>query len=163
MNKPKYVIVVGLDYSRASERALDEAFALGCSKHGVQMHVVNVRSAPEETTAPNEPVLPPWEYWAAELRDFVARKAAAFQATEGRAPFQHVYTHQRLNDPAHQITQLATDVEADLVVVGTHDWHGVSRPMPGSVAEAVTRLAPCPVLVVHRKVPPSSAPATRPT
>ena len=109
-DRPKYVIVVGLDHSSASERALHEAFALGCTKHGVQMHVVNVRSALDETTAPNEALLPPWENRAAELREYVARKAAAFEATKGRAPFQNVHTHQRMNDPAHQMSQLATDV-----------------------------------------------------
>ena len=161
MTKPKYVIVVGIDYSAASERALDEAFALACSKHGVQLHVANVRAAPSEpaASAAEAPGPPPFRYWANELREFVARKAATFQATAGVTPFQHLHTHQRLNDPAHELAQLAADVDADLVVVGTHDWHGGSPPTLGSVAEAVTRLAPCPVLVVRRKaaLPPPAA------
>ncbi len=77
-------------------------------------------------------------------------------------PFQHLYTHQRSNDPAHELAQLAADVEADLVVVGTHDWHGVTRLVLGSVAEAVTRLAPCPVLVVRRKAVPPPVPVIQP-
>jgi len=163
MNKAKYVIVVGVDYSTASERALDEAFTVACSKHGAQLHVVNVRAPLDEATAAN--ALPPWDYWAAELREYVARQAAAFEATAGVAPFPHLYTHQRMNDPARELAQLAAAVEADLVVVGTHGWHGVSQPTAGSVAEAITRLAPCPVLVVRRKsVPgPGSARFTPPS
>ncbi|HEY3256370.1 MAG TPA: universal stress protein, partial [Polyangiaceae bacterium] len=91
-----------------------------------------------------------------------ARKVAAFEATAGQAPSQHIHTHQRMTDPAEEITRLAADVEADLVVVGSHDWHGgVPRLMLGSVAEAVTRLAPCPVLVVRRKGVAAPLPATR--
>lgn len=160
MNKPKYVIVVGIDYTAASERALSEAFALATTKHGVQLHIANVRpTVGTEMVFQGAPVPPPaWQDWAKELREYVARQVAAFQASAGVAPFQHLYTHQRMNDPAHELAQLAADVDADLVVVGTHDWQGVSHFLLGSVAEAVTRLAPCPVLVVRRKaVPPSMA------
>ncbi|HEY0464523.1 MAG TPA: universal stress protein [Polyangiaceae bacterium] len=153
MTKPKYVIVVGIDYSAASERALDEAFALGSAKYGVQLHVVNVRSEPLEAAASTDESrpLPPWRYWASELQEYVARKVAAFQVTAQATPFEHLHTHQRMNDPAQELAQLATTVDADLIVVGAHDWYGAARPTPGSVAETVTRLAPCPVLVVRRK------------
>ena len=161
MNKRKYVIVVGVDYSAASERALNEAFALAHTKHGAQLHIVNVRATPDESIAASGEVapLPPLEYWAAELREYVARRAAAFEATASVAPLPHLYTHQAMNDPAQEITRLAANVDADLVVVGTHEWHGVPRAL-GSVAEAVTRLAPCPVLVVRRKGRPNFATAT---
>lgn len=164
MTHPKYVIVVGLDYSAASERALDEAFSLGCTKHGVQLHVANVRAAPNQPAAsPEEPTAAlPFRYWASELREFVARKVAAFQATAGVTPFQHLYTHQRLSDPAQELAQLAADVRADLLIVGTHDWHGAAGPTLGSVAEAVTRLAPCPVLIARRTAVPPPAPAIQP-
>ena len=39
--------------------------------------------------------------------------------------------------------------EADLVVMGTHGRHGVSRAVLGSVAEGVLRISSCPVLVVR--------------
>lgn len=39
--------------------------------------------------------------------------------------------------------------EADLIVMGTHGRHGVSRAVLGSVAEGVLRMSSCPVLVVH--------------
>ncbi|HYQ04745.1 MAG TPA: universal stress protein [Polyangiaceae bacterium] len=161
MHTPQYVIVVGIDYTAASERALDEALALATTKRRAQLHIVNVRPqfvGENETPA----TLPPWQLWATELREYVSRKMAAFQATARAASFNQFYTHQRMNDAAHEIAQLAADVEADLVVVGTHDWHGSSRPTLGSVAEAVTQLAPCPVLVVRRKAVPLPIPVIRP-
>ena len=170
MNLPKYVIVVGIDYSMASERALDEAFTVASTKLGAQLHIVNVRApfvaANVASVASEAPVPhPPWQDWADELREYVARKVAAFEASARVAPFRHLYTHQRMNDPAHELAQLAADVEADLLVVGTHDWQGTSRSSRltlGSVAEAVTRLAPCPVLVVRRKAVPPPEPAIQP-
>lgn len=158
---PQYVIVVGIDYTAASERALDEALTLATTKRRVRLHIVNVRppfGGENETPA----TLPPWQLWATELREYVARKVVAFQATAGATPLHQLYTHQRMNDAAHEIAQLAADVEADLVVVGSHDWNGTSRSTFGSVAEAVTRLAPCPVLVVRRKLVPQSMPVIQP-
>jgi nucleotide-binding universal stress UspA family protein len=49
---------------------------------------------------------------------------------------------------ARAIVTYARDQGADLIVVGTHGRTGVSRVLMGSVAEAVARLAPCPVLTV---------------
>ena len=49
---------------------------------------------------------------------------------------------------ARAIVTYARDQGADLIVVGTHGRTGVSRVLMGSVAEAVARLAPCPVLIV---------------
>lgn len=47
------------------------------------------------------------------------------------------------------MTDFAERVNADLIVVGTHGRNGIQRLMLGSVAEKVTRLAPCSVLVVR--------------
>ncbi|HEX4475373.1 MAG TPA: universal stress protein, partial [Polyangiaceae bacterium] len=58
-------------------------------------------------------------------------------------------THLRMTDATRAIVQLAVDIEADLVVVGTHSRSGLARFLLGSVAEGVVRLAPCPVLVVR--------------
>jgi hypothetical protein len=54
------------------------------------------------------------------------------------------------------------DVEADLVVVGTHGRRGLTRLMLGSVAEGTVRLAPCPVLVVRPKAVPAAVPTIQP-
>jgi len=59
---------------------------------------------------------------------------------------------------AQQIIRYARDNAIRLIVVGTHGRSGVSRAVLGSVAQSVTRLAPCPVLTV----PPSAIAASRP-
>jgi nucleotide-binding universal stress UspA family protein len=44
---------------------------------------------------------------------------------------------------------LAKELEANLIVMGCRGRHGIRRIIDGSVSDAVTRHAPCPVLVVH--------------
>ncbi len=47
------------------------------------------------------------------------------------------------------LCELASDKEADLIVLGTHGLTGVTRLLLGSVAERVIRHAPCSVMVVR--------------
>jgi universal stress protein A len=48
-----------------------------------------------------------------------------------------------------QIIEMAREVKADLIVMGSHGRTGLSHVIIGSVAEAVVRHAYCPVLVVR--------------
>jgi nucleotide-binding universal stress UspA family protein len=47
-----------------------------------------------------------------------------------------------------EITKRGRDIDADLIVVGTHGRTGIAHAMLGSVAERVVRRASCPVLTV---------------
>lgn len=63
-----------------------------------------------------------------------------------------------METPGGRLGELVADEargwEADLVVVGTHGRHGMSRVLLGSGAEQVLRLAPVPVLAVRAGEPP---------
>jgi nucleotide-binding universal stress UspA family protein len=48
-----------------------------------------------------------------------------------------------------EINALAKEVEADLIVIGTHGRRGLARALLGSVAENVIRTSTVPVLVIH--------------
>lgn len=50
--------------------------------------------------------------------------------------------------PATAIISWAAAKQVQLIIIGTHGRHGVTRFMMGSVAERVLREAPCAVLVV---------------
>jgi hypothetical protein len=58
---------------------------------------------------------------------------------------------------AEQLAALADEIDARLVVVGTHGRRGFRRVVLGSVAEKTVRLAPCPVLVARPLVEPTTA------
>jgi nucleotide-binding universal stress UspA family protein len=55
--------------------------------------------------------------------------------------------------PAREIVRYARGHGIDLVVMGTHGRTGFSHALLGSVAEAVVRRAPCPVLTIPAGTP----------
>jgi nucleotide-binding universal stress UspA family protein len=48
-----------------------------------------------------------------------------------------------------QINHVADEIDADLVVIGTHGRRGLARALLGSVAENVVRTARRPILTIH--------------
>ena len=48
-----------------------------------------------------------------------------------------------------EINRVAGEIEADLVVIGTHGRRGLARALLGSVAEKVVRTAHCPVTLIR--------------
>jgi hypothetical protein len=62
-----------------------------------------------------------------------------------------VHSHLRVGAPVREILQLASDLEADVLVIGTHDAKGFERLLLGSIAEVIARTAPCAVLVARKR------------
>ncbi len=54
-------------------------------------------------------------------------------------------------DPGHEIVRVAEELNADLIVLGTHGYSGWKRFTIGSVAEFVFRHAPCAVFTIRPK------------
>ena len=55
-------------------------------------------------------------------------------------------------NPWVEIIRLAKEQQVDYIVMGTHGRRGVSRLLLGSIAEAVLRRAPCPVITLKHAV-----------
>jgi universal stress protein A len=77
---------------------------------------------------------------------------------EGPDLSQPVTVQLREGDAAAEILQEAVEAGADLIVMGSHGRTGLGHLLLGSVAEAVLRRAPCPVLTVKN---PPARPANR--
>ena len=164
MTDSKYVILVGADYSPASDLALQSALEFAASKTHVELHVVNVRPTTfySARSLDIDPQTPTLQEATATLNAYVAVQVTVYQDQNPAAPFAKLFTHLREDEAGPQIAQLAADLEADLVVVGTHRRHGFERLLLGSVAEVVMRLSPCPVLVVRPKAIPAPVPTIEP-
>jgi len=67
------------------------------------------------------------------------------------APDENVRVEHRLieGNEAETILEVAEDVGAGLIIMGTHGRGGLSRLLMGSVAEQVVRKAKCPVLTLR--------------
>lgn len=147
-----YVVVVGVDYSETGELALERAFQMAREHAAFQPHVVHVASnyGPAlRVDVGHDAYALSIDEAVKQLDEYVHRRLDAYTQKHGTPLFQRVCAHQRAGAPAEEIAQLASDLEADMVVVGTHGRRGVRHLLLGSVAEGVVRMAPCPVLVVR--------------
>lgn len=133
-------VLVPLDFSEISKLALSEARKL--VNHTGDLHLVHV-------LAPLHPIAPA-VVW--ETIDENARRRSVVEALEQTARehgCEGAKVHVRTGDPGRQISELAEEIGADIVVIPTHGRTGFSRLLLGSVTERVIRLAPCSVLVVR--------------
>jgi nucleotide-binding universal stress UspA family protein len=150
-----YVVVVGVDYSKTGDLAFQHAFEIAANHPVSELHVINVVHV---VVATDEFGFTPLMAYASmtvqeakeDLEQHVQRKLIEFRAKlRPQASTPRVISHVRIEAPAQEIAQLASDMAANLVVVGTNGRRALSRLVLGSVAEVVVRLAPCPVLVVR--------------
>jgi nucleotide-binding universal stress UspA family protein len=63
----------------------------------------------------------------------------------------HFLAHVRIGKPAEELLQLAVDVGADLIIVGSKGLTGLERLVLGSVSEKIVREAKCTVEVARPK------------
>ena len=134
-------IVLALDGSDPSGRAIPVAEALA-KQSGGRIDVAYVREivggrGGVHTVHVDEDTL------EQKVEGQVAALSDAGIATE-----LHRYTA-NVGGPAHQIAELAEQVGADLIVVGTREPSWLARLLGLSVSGGVTRRAHCDVLVVH--------------
>ncbi len=143
--QPVSNILVAVDFSENSDRALEAAIAYA-SKFGAHIEIVHAFENSLPAVYLPGSSSPDME----SVSD--ARKAAKAMLERERKKAQaaglEVSTHLAEVPAATAITQLAEEISADLLVVGTHGHAGLSRLMMGSVAEHTVRRAPCSVLVV---------------
>jgi nucleotide-binding universal stress UspA family protein len=155
----RITIVVGVDFSKTGDLAVERALELGFERGNADVHLVNIvrtYGAGVQLELPGSPGFSSMSLGdaAEQLRLYAQHHLEGYQTAHQPSPKAsslRVITHVRLDAPAEEIAQLAADLAADLVVVGTHGRRGLSRVLMGSVAEGVVRLAPCAVLVVRPK------------
>ena len=134
-------ILVGYDETPGSQRALERAATLAKALEAklVVTSVTPLMVSIGRSGGPIDPTDPP-EKHAQELE-------AARQYLEGQgvqADYQPA-----VGEPADAIVQLADQVDADMIVVGTREPNLIQRLTGQSVSDAVTHHAHCDVLLVH--------------
>lgn len=140
MNLPK-VVLLPTDFSEPAAAAMSRAFELA-EAVGATVHVLHVFSIPPfpDGMAVGVDVLTPLEQAADEAMQVATARYRTLSTFGG--------ARTRLGDPTATIVREARALPADLIVMGTHGRGGFKRFLLGSVAEALLRTAPCPVLVV---------------
>lgn len=140
---PRTVIVAALDRTGATAPVVHSATSLATMIPGSELHLLHVVDAGQPPGALPIPLTATMN----EARDFLEGiKAEIAEKFTGR-----VTPHLAASLPARHIVQLATDLGADLVVVGTHGKGGLARLLLGSVSQYLVNHAPCAVLVARPK------------
>jgi nucleotide-binding universal stress UspA family protein len=141
-------ILVAIDGSETSQHAFEAALLLA-RENGAELQPLYVVDIPASTYS--APGIDPAGLDNAMREEGNAVTAAA----RAQMTHNHVSGEARIVDDfplghgvAHSILNAATDMNADLVVMGTHGRRGFQRLVLGSVAERFVRMACCPVLLV---------------
>lgn len=155
-------IVVAVDGSESSKRALDEAVRIAALTHG-EVHAVYL--------VERAPVFPyTCHYDMATMNHNVRHQglamlneaAHAMTAAGINGATELIEMDGMTDDIARCLQRCAHDYGAELVVMGTHGYRGVRRAVLGSVAEKFLRSSACPVLLVRdQKTDSSSVADTR--
>jgi nucleotide-binding universal stress UspA family protein len=142
------IVLVGIDFLALSREILAYAAEVAVAAGG-ELHVVHVLPDGNVAAVHGERAIgvvnlsadahAKLEKLAADLPDSVAR----------------IFLHLAAGKVDIEVAQLASDIGADLIVVGTRGRAGIDRLLEGSVAESLLRLAPCPVLVYRPKSIPT--------
>jgi nucleotide-binding universal stress UspA family protein len=138
-------ILVPVDFSEPAAAALDAAIELG-KRFGARLRLLHAY--------PLDTAIYPYGLIISEDVERKLRETAQEKLDEwcDRAVAAGVEAEATVvsGAPAEAILQRARDLPADLVVMGTRGLAGLKHVMLGSVAERTVRLAPCPVLTLHR-------------
>jgi nucleotide-binding universal stress UspA family protein len=146
-----YIVLVGLDLSEPGGRAWRFAFDLANLRGGeTEIHAVVIGArglapgikdvaTPRVSTSRTEdgPSQPP------------PLKVLEHRSAGGEARLMAM--HYRDGRPDKAIVQLASEIDADLIVVASHPPTRLERWLGGPLADRIARNAPCPVVIVRQK------------
>lgn len=148
----RHHIIVGLDFSELSDRALLEGVRLCLLYPDAELHVITVAArAAEGLILPGDsvqvlPVAEAREVARARVDDVTKR----YFATQGCPPgLTRIAVYVVDGSPAERIVALASGLDADVIVIGTHARRGLAKVVLGSVAQEVVKRAPCGVFVLR--------------
>lgn len=150
-NVRPYRIVAACDFSPLGERAVQEALRLCSAQVAAALHVITVgaQSAAGVLLPGGEVRIRSQEEAQEQSRARLERMFGEYTAQHPRLPLEKIAVYVTTGNPSDCIVSLASAVDADLIVLGTHGRHGLERILLGSVAEEVVRRAPCGVFVIR--------------
>lgn len=142
-------ILVPTDFSQQAADALDMAYHI-CKKTNAEIYLIHVVEDPILTSfsVTGEVAIPD-----VENKIFVVKQIerARKDLAESAAKYNDVKIHTkiRIGNPYHNIRDIITEEDFDLVVMGTKGSSGLQEILVGSNTEKVVRHSKCPVLTLH--------------
>ncbi len=139
-------IVAAVDASANASQVVSMATRLTRAMPGAELHLVHVfRTSRLDRARMGTPA------GNTDLIEDAKEQLAYHVRTAKKQSRASITGHFALGDPAAEILRVCESLDADVLVVGTHDYIGFERFLLGSVAENLMRKAGCPVFVVRPK------------
>ena len=142
-----HAVLVPIDASERSNRALEYALEVHPDATITALHVVDPRKFYSETgieggiTTNYDQIRENYEMQAQKILE-EARETAAARGVE-------IETDWTSGGVPRSIVSYVNEHDIDQIVMGSHGRSGTSRVLLGSVAETVTRRSPVPVTIVR--------------
>ena len=152
-------ILLAIDASEEAALAAQTAADIA-DKTGSELHVVHARFALPWTTgyysaneAPTTSIGSEEEarQWVLQWLDDQVERIEAQGGSVTQAYLRLGRPDEGAITVAEQIVNLAEEIRAGLIVVGSRGRSGIRRALMGSVSDAIVRHAHCPVLVVRKE------------
>ena len=140
-------ILVPTDFSEYAERAFHWATSIAAD-WGAKIVLLHVGPTMSHLAFPESIYLTDLKRMENDLLADAENRIQAFAAKKGASAVS-VETRVVVGEPSREICQVAAEVDAELIVMGSHGRTGLSHILLGSVAERVVRHSSCPVLVVR--------------
>lgn len=138
-------ILVPVDFSVGSEQAVSKAAELahvmGASIELIHVYQLPVFALPDSSVT----VSPTYVADLTERAEKELQKHASVLSADGLSTTTKLVE----GTPAQAIVDHASEISAEMIVMGTHGHSGFKRFLLGSTAERVVRMATVPVLSVH--------------
>lgn len=143
-------ILVAIDSSPASKRTLT------CARHiaapGAHVTVISVAENPRTllptTTLVGAALEAARDELLGDAADALAQAPSVFAGADVSLDTRVIDLARQGGDVAHALANAAGEENADLIVVGARQHHGLLRWVEGTVSEPLMRLAQCPLLIV---------------
>ena len=136
-------ILLATDGSRDAELARTTAEDMANSTDP-EVHVVTVAPGYPSYDIRNPAVV---EQLRKQAQDILNEQVEKIEQSGGKVAEKHLRIAERYR--AQQIVQVAEEIWAGLIVMGSRGLGGVRRALIGSVSDSVVRHAHCPVMVVR--------------
>ncbi len=145
---PEYqCILAPTDFSGSATKAVHAAAGLA-RQYKAELHLLHIVAAQVYYTEMPDMALPPMQGLCEQLRVSGKERLEKLVAEIGDGVHCCIHVEESTARPADAIAETAANVEADLIVIGSHGHTGLMHTLLGSTAERVVREADCDVLVI---------------
>ena len=140
-------ILIPTDFSEAAEHALQRA-AMLARQNTAELHLLHIIAPPVHNSEMPDMILAPMGDLNEQVKLAAEERLQKTAEQVGNDVVVHQHVRETFAHPADAISEVATETEIDLIVIGSHGHSGLMHILIGSTAEKIVRESSCDVLVV---------------